>query len=623
MTAIDDIKSRIDILELVSGRVALQRAGRAYKANCPFHQERTPSFYVFPERQSWRCFGACATGGDAFSFLMKADNLEFGEVLKNLARQTGVTLPTQRRRTEQEDAFTINEAAKDFFKSRLASTAGAPARQYLADRGLEPLTIEKFELGLSPRDGEALKDHLVRQGYSLEQLAQAGLVSGGDNGRYRDLFRYRLMIPIRNSQGELAGFGGRALEDTNPKYLNSPRTPVFDKGRIAYAMYLARESARREGIVVVEGYMDAIMAHQHGFENVVASMGTALTEHQVAEIRRVTGNITMALDADAAGQQATLRSLESSWKVFQAPATGRARSASLFQRQEMADLKVAALPEGQDPDEVIRESPERWATLIENARPLFEFVLPALSAQVDISTPQGKAWVSQRLFNFIAAVPEPIQQDYYFQMLAHHLQIGEDTLRASMSRFTSQARNGVAGGARRANQPGGQSPEEADSAFAKLANDPIEDHFLARILQNTELYQGPPQVRPEYFKRPENREILGHILYVQSDGFDESAIEWLRQTVDEELSQHLDYLFNKELPSVELRPGRSEVAQTAHRLEERYLRDMKVEEAMRFSETEADGAFEEADLRVLEINQLLKKNEEVRGCLVPNTAEGR
>ncbi len=622
MTVIDDIKSRLDILEVVSGRVNLQRSGRSYKANCPFHQERTPSFYVFPDRQTWRCFGACATGGDVFGFVMKADNLEFGEVLKNLAQQTGIALPSQQRRTEQQDAFTINEAARSYFQARLASTAGAEARQYLLGRGLQPLTIEQFELGLSPRDGESLKEHLLKQGYTLEQMSRAGLVSGGDNGRYRDLFRHRLMIPIKNSQGELAGFGGRALDDSNPKYLNSPRTAIFDKGRIVYAMNLARDAARQQGIVVVEGYMDAIMAHQHGFRNVVASMGTALTEHQVAEIRRVTGDITMALDADAAGQQATLRSLESSWKVFQTHAAGRARSTSLFQRQDVADLKVASIPEGKDPDDVIRESPEQWASLIENARPLFEFILPALAAQVDIATAQGKAWVSQQLFNFIAAVPEPIQQDHYFQMLGNYLRVNEDTLRASMSRFNSQAANarpGMAGGS----QPPRREPEDSGSAFAKLENDPIEDPLLARILQVPELFDSLPPLRPEYFNRPENREIWNHVLHVQSDGFDESAIEWLRQTVEGEVASHLDYLFNKSLPPVEPRQGTLAVAQTARRLEERYLRSLKAEESIRFADAEDESPPDDADWGILEVNHLLKQNEEVRGCLAPNTAERR
>lgn len=628
MSVVDDIKSRLDILEVVSSHTALQRSGKSYKANCPFHQEKTPSFFVFPDRQSWRCFGACATGGDVFSFVMKTQNLEFAETLKQLAQQAGVTLPSRERRTEVQSAFDINEAAKEYFKLRLASAQGAEARAYLDRRGLDKLTIEKFELGLSPKDGESLKNHLVNQGFSVEQLSQAGVVSGGDSGRYRDLFRNRLIFPIRNGQGDLGGFGGRALDDSNPKYLNSPRTPVFDKGRILYGLYLAKDAIRQQGIVVVEGYMDAIMAHQHGYGNVVASMGTALTENQVTEIRRLTGQITMALDADAAGQQATLRSLESSWKVFQTHTAGKVQSTTLFQRQDATNLKVAVLPDGLDPDEVIRQSPENWANLVENGRPLFEYLLPALSNQVDISSPQGKAWVSQRLFNFIAAVPEPIQQDHYFQMLANHLKVSEDTLRASMSRVMPPSSNGRSNSVRRTQNPSNRESDTTSSVFAKLENDPIEDHCLARILQNPELYESIGDLRPEYFRRPENREIVNHILYVASDGFDESAIAWLQQTVEEELAPHLEYLFGKGLPPLERRGGTIEVNETIHRLEERHLRDLKGEEAMRFSETGVDGLLELPDdqileEQILEINHRIKKNEVARNCLIQNVSERR
>lgn len=615
MSVVDDIKSRLDILEVVANHTVLHRSGKAYKANCPFHQERTPSFFVFPDRQSWRCFGACATGGDIFSFVMKTQNLEFAETLKQLAQQAGVALPSRERRTEQQSAVDVNEAAREYFRSRLVSSQGTEARAYLDRRGLDQLTIEKFELGLSPKDGESLKNHLMNRGFSLEQLSQAGVVSGGEGGRYRDLFRNRLMFPIRNGQGDLGGFGGRALDDANPKYLNSPRTPVFDKGRILYGLYLAKDVIRQQGVVVVEGYMDAIMAHQHGYDNVVASMGTALTESQVSEIRRLTGQITMALDADAAGQQATLRSLESSWKVFQTHAAGKVQGTTLFQRQDATNLKVAVLPSGLDPDEVIRQSPENWASLVEEARPLFEYLLPALSAQVDISSPPGKAWVSQRLFNFIAAVPEPIQQDHYFQMLANHLKISEDTLRASMSRFTPSPRNGGSNTTRRTQIRSNRADDTTSSAFAKLENDPIEDHCLARLLQNPQLYQAIEELRPEYFRRPENREIVKQVRYVASDGFDESAVAWLQQTVEEELAPHLAYLFGKELPPLEQRGGTLDVNETIRRLEERYLRDLKAEEAMRFSETGFEVLLEDADAQILEVNCRIKRNEIARNIL--------
>ena len=219
MSAVDDIKSRLDILEVVSNHIPLQRSGKSYKANCPFHQEKTPSFFVFPDRQSWRCFGACATGGDVFSFVMKTQNLEFAETLKQLAQQAGVTLPSRERRTEVQSAFDINEAAKAYFQSTLASTQGAEARTYLDRRGLNELTIEKFELGLSPRDGESLKNHLVNQGFSPEQLSQAGVVSGGDTGRYRDLFRNRLIFPIRNGQGDQR-CGGFSSVDVRSRVAN-------------------------------------------------------------------------------------------------------------------------------------------------------------------------------------------------------------------------------------------------------------------------------------------------------------------------------------------------------------------------------------------------------------------
>lgn len=619
MTVVDDIKSRLDILEVVSGYVPLQRSGRSYKANCPFHQEKTPSFHVFPDRQTWRCFGACATGGDVFSYVMKAENLEFGEALKRLAQQAGVVLPTNEGRSQQQIIFEINEAARAYFQQRLASSAGADARSYLEGRGLDRTTIDKFEMGLSARDGESLKNHLVKQGFSLEQLAQAGIVSTGESGRYRDLFRHRLMIPIRNGQGELGGFGGRALDDSTPKYLNSPRTAVFDKGRLLYGLYLAKEAIRQKGAVVVEGYMDAIMAHQHGFDNVVASMGTALTEHQVGEVRRLTNNIVMALDADAAGQQATLRSLESSWRVFQTQIAGQTRGTTLYQRQDPLELKVAVLTEGKDPDELIRKSPDEWPRLIENARPLFEYLMAALSGQVDVTTPQGKAWVAQHLYNFIAAVPEPIQQDQYFQMLANHLRVNEDTLRASMGRFTGQSATRQPNRTRRVQSSSGQESALSDSAFAKLENDPVEEQCLAYVLQNPELHWAIGELRHEYFRRPENREIFNYIQHAAADGFDELAMDWLRQTVDGDLGQHLEHLLGKVLPPASNQ--QEAVRDIVYRLEERYLREMKAEEAMKFAEMPSDHLMEDQFETTLNINQRFKKNEMGRNYLAQKTSE--
>lgn len=619
MTVVDDVKSRLDILEVVSGYVPLNRSGRSYKAPCPFHQERTPSFFVFPDRQTWRCFGACATGGDVFSFVMRAENLEFAEVLNRLAQQAGVVLPTRQRRGEQQVAFELNEKAREYFQEILASRRGAAARAYLKQRGLTQQTVDSFELGLSPSDGESLRNYLSQHGFTLEQSAMAGAVRGGGSGYYHDLFRGRLMIPIRNGQGELGGFGGRALEDATPKYLNSPRTPVFDKGRILYALHLAKESARQQGVVVVEGYMDAIMAHQHGFTNVVASMGTALTGDQVAEIRRLTGQVVMALDPDAAGQQATLRSLATSWEVFQKLAADRdnkvrGKEPIIFQRQENLTLRVAVLPEGLDPDEVIRRSPEEWSKLIEGAVPLFEYLLPALSSQVDLSTPQGKARLVETMFPFVAAVPEPIQQDHYFQALAAHVGVGGETLRASVARFATQSGRGRQGDPRRNPGPPPSEASAASSAFARLDRDPVEEYCLALVLQHPELLINGEDIRPEYFRRMENREIFNQLTMLAPAQLNESVTSLLRQAAGQELTEHLESLLNKELPPLEHHRRAAALQNTAHRLEERYLRELKAEEGMKFSEETAD-LLEEPHQEILDLNQRIKTNENARNWI--------
>ena len=606
MTVVDDIKGRLDILEVVSQHVALQRSGRSYKANCPFHQERTPSFHVFPDRQTWRCFGACATGGDVFSFVMRAGNLEFAEALRQLSQQAGVALPSQERRSQQGSALQISEAARTYFQELLFSEEGAGARDYLERRGLSRDVIESFELGFSPPDGESLKNHLVKTGYSTEQLAQAGVVHVTENGWARDLFRNRVMIPIRNSRGELGGFGGRALDDATPKYLNSPRTALFDKGRLLYGLYLAKEEAGRKGLVVVEGYTDVITAHQHGFNNVVASMGTALTQEQVAEIRRITADVTMALDPDAAGQQATLRSLESSWRVFQSSVAGHSQGTTLYQRQPVLELKIAVLPDGQDPDDVIRRSPEEWGQLVDGAVPIMDYLFGALSAQVDPSTPQGKTRMVELMFPLIAAVAEPAQQDHYFQALAEHLGVTQDTLRATIGRPTA---------VRRGSRAGSQTRGATPSPFTKLERDPLEDYCLALLLQHSDLGGSVEELRPEYFHRLENREIFNQWDRQRQGDQGTAEVGSLRACIDEELAEHLETLVQKSMPPLDQGRRLHAIQDAIHRLEERYLRELKTEEGIRFAETPPDLAVA-GDHGVLEVNQRLKSNQSKRSSLV-------
>ena len=618
MSVLDEIKSRLDILDVVSPHASLQRSGRSLRGLCPFHSEKTPSFFVFPERQSWRCFGACATGGDAFSFIMRVEGLEFRDALKRLAQQAGVNLPGKTGLRKDSDALVqINEQAKGFFRNLLKSGKGSSARAYLEQRGLTQEAVDKFELGLSPDDWESLRNHLVFNGWDQGKLSLSGVVTKGRDGSCRDLFNGRLIFPIRDADGLLVGFGGRALDGSMPKYLNTPRTPIFDKGSLLYSLHLAKDNIRDNGAVIVEGYMDAIVAHQHGFTNVVASMGTALTHQQVTLLLKFLkkpgsaslGQVILALDPDTAGQEATLRSLESSWKVFHANPVERGQGTTLFQRQEMPVLKVAPLPPGKDPAEVVSESPEEWGNLVSNAVPLMEYLLEALSSRIDLATPQGKSRVAELLFPLIASTPDPFQQDHYFQILAGKLGVTEATLRASIGRVRrSTPYSGRANKYRygQVDRPASRTEKVADTPFETLAHDPLEEFSLALILQNPRRFDGDVEtlslqsLREEYFQRVENREVFINWLRY-------TTLDTLKEKLDENILEHLDYLLAKPLPPSDRKQQYAAFEDCVRRLEVRHLRELKREEELRLSQ----GSQEE-----LQEQGILQINERIRDILV-------
>ncbi len=535
MTQIDDVKSRLDIVELISGYVNLQRSGSSLKANCPFHQERTPSFFVFPDRQSWRCFGSCAEGGDAFSFVMKADRVEFRDALQTLAARVGVTLVNnQESGGVARQLFEINDAARLFFQRMLAEPEAAFVRDYLEQRGISDRSIQTFELGYSPPRDNRLLAHLREAGYDDDLIVRAALARETDDGRCYDFFRGRLMIPIRDWQARVAGFGSRALDpEATPKYLNTPRTPVFDKSRILYAMHLAKEPVRQHGAVIVEGYMDAVMAHQHGYDNVVASMGTALTEHQVALVRRLTSNVTMALDGDPAGRNATLRSLESSWGVFQRR-NSQQTSASMLQKPDAMELRVAELPPGQDPDDFIRQEPGAWPAFVEQAQELFDYLLTSLSARADLENPDGRSWVAHTMLRFVAQIPDPVRSDLYLDRLSARLGLNNDTLRTALREVQRQS------AADRRGRPVADTAADATPPPAR-DYDAVEESLLAFLLQHgmetlDHEYQTTPSA--EWFSRSENREIYRNVIA----GMGSDEIQ-----VGPELESHLDALRSREL----------------------------------------------------------------------------
>lgn len=481
MNPVDDVRARIDLVELVGEHVSLKKAGRNFKACCPFHQERTPSFIVFPESGTWRCFGACGTGGDAFDFVMRTENVPFRDALELLARRVGVDLspPTPEAQAQVERSKRLRDAvlaAAEYWHGLLLRAPEADAaRAYLAGRGFGTDIAKSFRLGFAPDSWDQTGRHLRALGFDDDVLAAAGLLREREGGGYYDYFRNRVTIPIHNLRGEPVGFGARTLDpDGVPKYLNSPQTPIFDKGRTLFALDRARQAVRdRDEAVVVEGYTDVIRAHAAGFTNVVASLGTSLTEHHVALLKRFAKRIVLALDADAAGQAATIRGLD----VVREAATGdvvpvpTARGAVRFASTLEVDLRVAILPAGQDPDDVIRADPEGWRALVAGAAPVLAYLLDALTADLDLDDPRAKQLAAERLVPVIADIPDPIVRSAWMARLADRLRIDE---RALATRLAQVGRGRAAAQRRARPRPGaaafdttgaeGPSPAIGDAA---------------------------------------------------------------------------------------------------------------------------------------------------------------
>ena len=441
MTPVEEIKNRLDIVDIVSETVQLRRSGSSYTGFCPFHSNsRTPAFVVFPETQTWRCFGACAEGGDLFNFVMKLNGWEFREALEHLANRAGVQLeeytPQQKAEKEAEEKLAdLLEAAADYFHQLLLHAPQAEeARTYIRGRVLNVGTVNAFQLGYALDSWDACLTHFTAQGYSPEDLLGAGLLTeNATRGTTYDRFRNRLMFPIRDVSGRVVGFGARTLEpDGIPKYLNSPQTELFDKSHLLYGLDTAKRYIREaRQAVIVEGYMDVIQAWQAGYRNVVAQMGTALTEHQLKLLKKYTKQFVIALDADAAGIQATMRSLNVARQtldredeiLFDAPGLVH------YEGRLQADIRVVTMPPGEDPDSIIRQDKAAWAVLVASAKPVVEYVIQTLLAEVDLNDAKAKRAVAEQVLPLINDVGNGLERDHYMQALARALRTDERSLR--------------------------------------------------------------------------------------------------------------------------------------------------------------------------------------------------
>jgi len=537
MSVIDEVKQRLDIVEVISQYVSLTKAGRTFKALCPFHSEKHPSFFVYPEQQSWHCFGACNTGGDVFSFIMKKEGIDFGEALRLLAQRAGVRIPSRFEqdagKDKRERLYQVNEATAQYFHNLLInSPAGEKAREYLANRGLSPETIANFQLGFSPNSWKALKQYLIERGYSESELLTAGLVIEADTGETHDRFRNKLMFPIFDIKGRITGFGARVLDDSLPKYINSPQTPIFDKSGSLYGINLATVAIRQQNLaVIVEGYMDVITAHQNGFNNVVASMGTSVTEKQVSTLKRLTKNMALALDADTAGEEAMLRGVS-------------------YENTLDAEVRVIILPRGKDPDDVIREDATMWQYLLEEALPVVDYTFNMVTSELDLTTAKDKTLAVGKLLPIIAEIKDTVRQAHYLQKLARLVKVSERSIEAALSRV----------------KPSQGRPKAKESyTLHPLLSNRLEEYCLALLLQHPELKQSDQASSPEYFQDTENREIF--IAWQQVND-----LASLKEKLDPAIWEHLDSLITKNLPANQIE---QKYASCVLRLREKFLRDLE------------------------------------------------
>lgn len=416
---IDELLARADIVEVIDSRVTLKKAGANYTACCPFHSEKTPSFVVSPAKQIYHCFG-CGAGGNTISFIMEHDRLEFVEAIESLALEIGMEVPREAPRQTNAakplsfDLYNLLEQVAKFYKDQLRLTATAIA--YLKQRNMTGQIAKSFGIGYAPAGWNSLSQHFKNDAAINEQLLLAGMLIKKDEGGYYDRFRERIMFPIRDKRGRIIGFGGRIIQEGTPKYLNSPETPIFHKGRELYGLYWALQVDRElPRVLVVEGYMDVVMLAQHGINFAVATLGTATSADHIKSLNKLTKEIIFCFDGDKAGQTAAWRALETALPVI----------------HDEVQIKFLVLPEGDDPDSLIqKEGYQAFIERLASALSLSDFLFSQLMAQINLASLDGKAHFAKRVGNYLKKVPEGIFKHMLFNRLAQLVRIDEEKLRA-------------------------------------------------------------------------------------------------------------------------------------------------------------------------------------------------
>ncbi len=461
MDQLEEIKSRVDIVQFISELVPLKKAGRNFKGLCPFHSEKTSSFVVSPERQIWHCFGACQTGGDIFGFLMRRENMEFPEALRTLAKRAGVTLKSYQsteKTAQKELIYELNHLAGEFYSYILLShKVGETARKYLEKRKVSKASIKLFNLGYAPDSWDSLIQFMQKKGYKLPDLATAGLVTVSEKNHYFDRFRGRVMFTLYDHRGNAVGFAGRLLDPDakEAKYVNTAETPVYIKGNILYGLNTTKEEIKKENsAIVVEGEIDAIQSYQTGVRNVVAIKGSALTEMQVNLLKRYSENVILSLDTDLAGDAAAHRGIQIADKAG-------------------LNIKVATFDGAKDPDELIKKDPGLWRKAIGKAAPFYDYVIDNAAQKYDPKTADGKKRIVLEVAKFLAPIENAIVKTHYLKKLAKLVEVQQTDVEKEVDK---QARREGLGAQIK-------EPEVAPPVAGETRRSKLERYLLAILFQ--------------------------------------------------------------------------------------------------------------------------------------------
>ncbi|MHB9033948.1 MAG: DNA primase [Anaerolineae bacterium] len=605
MAAVDEIKQRLDIIELISSYMPLQKSGANYKGLCPFHTEKTPSFIVFPSSQTWHCFGACGTGGDILTFVMRRERVEFAEALKILADKAGIQLtpPSPRQleiQHEFEELWQANAAASQLYHRFLLENAEAePARSYLARRGVSTESINMFQLGYAPDRWHFLEDSFEGL-YSVETMVTAGLLVKNEAGNKYDRFRSRLIFPIRDEHAHTIGFAGRVLDDTLPKYLNTSQTPIFDKGKVLYGIDQARNSIRDSGqVIIVEGYMDVIITHQCGIHNVVAVMGTALTDNHIESLRHV-NDLVLALDPDTAGIHATERGYEVARTNLEHQVVPVPTAEGLVRYEEKlkAAIRVLELPDGLDPDELVLRDRPRWDSLIQKASPVVEYFIGQFYKSADLTSAKGKSAAVKRILELVATVGDPVERTHYLRRVAEMFQADERQLFMELEKLRKKTAQALTG-THPVNSTPGNPPEALYDPLTEQSQRCLALYLTNPVIACEVITKAALAV--ETFRAERDRQIVT-ILLQHPELQNAEQASGLINTFDTDLGMYVESVLQKLStgPQNSTDTFREDLYKTTLRLKRSYLAERVLELQYAQQQVHLEGNAE----REREINQL-------------------